>query len=739
MNPMSMLSSSPQVSTVGTMSSPQDPRQPTPHAGGGMPGGMPLAGQSSSPYVNVLSSTTTHVMGNTNMNMNMNNNAAIDPKHAHLIPPGVNMPSSMDPNVLFTSDRAVQLIQKLTPNQMQAALDEYADAMKQKGGKVRNPTAYLVGVIKRYVTVNSKERKSGASSMGEDVTPVVKVTLQKLIDNGFCTQNDLGEKVMSKLKMLSEHDALLAINELSSVPRETIRNFPAYFMGLLNRYMRGDGTPSQHRSKTGGGVTGLNLSSHHNSQNNNKRDRYNEDRYNKGRRGSRRDSDDRYDRDRHSRGRDRSRSIDSYDDDRRYRRRDRDRRSSRRDHSDDSRSPSSDRDYRSSRRSRRDRSHSRSRSRSRSRERYGVGDGANHYGGGNSSNRDHRYNGGGSSRDGRRSGRSRSRSSSPGYNRSSRRDRDHRRGSGSSSRHSSRSNSGPTNAAPHMQPQQMHHQHPPPPMTAMQYPNAPPGALGSIPPPPPPPPRKQALDPRAIAPPAPQQQQQQQHHWQQPQPNLQFQQQSAAAASLAPGYNNLIGSTASAVGVPGYTMANTSQFGTSIGGTPLVATTTHPPTNYISSATSQITGASNALDILGIAEKAASAVQALQQQQQRSTPAPAPPQRTDPRLGFQQQNIGRMSNPPPSISSSRPNMHEEDNVKLEDLSPMIQYSIQNLQATGHLDKSLGVTACRYLKNMTEPTALQDLERFSSCDSNQMRSKEGYLVGVLKKASNGVPF
>jgi len=64
---------------------------------------------------------------------------------------------------------------------------------------------------------------------------------------------------------------------------------------------------------------------------------------------------------------------------------------------------------------------------------------------------------------------------------------------------------------------------------------------------------------------------------------------------------------------------------------------------------------------------------------------------------------------------------------------MIQYSLQNLQATGHLDKQLGGNACRWLKQLSEPTALQSLERFSSCDVSQMRSKEGYLCGILKKA------
>ena len=50
----------------------------------------------------------------------------------------------------------------------------------------------------------------------------------------------MNEKVKSKIRMLSEKDALFAIEELASVERRQIRNFGSYFMGILNRYMRGD-------------------------------------------------------------------------------------------------------------------------------------------------------------------------------------------------------------------------------------------------------------------------------------------------------------------------------------------------------------------------------------------------------------------------------------------------------------------------------------------------------------------
>ncbi len=84
-------------------------------------------------------------------------------------------------------------------------------------------------------------------------------------------------------------------------------------------------------------------------------------------------------------------------------------------------------------------------------------------------------------------------------------------------------------------------------------------------------------------------------------------------------------------------------------------------------------------DILGIAEKAASAVQALNNRQQQLQPQPPPPM---------------TATLPPSLNHydpapvAFPNIQQqsEQPVKITDLTPMIQYSITNLRATGMLDK-----------------------------------------------------
>jgi len=66
--------------------------------------------------------------------------------------------------------------------------------------------------------------------------------MKDLVDDHFCTNEELlhNERILSKIKMLPEHEALSAIEELAGSNRALIRNFGSYFMGILNRYMRGE-------------------------------------------------------------------------------------------------------------------------------------------------------------------------------------------------------------------------------------------------------------------------------------------------------------------------------------------------------------------------------------------------------------------------------------------------------------------------------------------------------------------
>ena len=82
--------------------------------------------------------------------------------------------------------------------------------------------------------------------------------------------------------------------------------------------------------------------------------------------------------------------------------------------------------------------------------------------------------------------------------------------------------------------------------------------------------------------------------------------------------------------------------------------------------------------------------------------------------------------PPPSF--------QQNNVPSEqDLSTLVRYALQNLRTTGHVEQQpLDGKICGMLKRLPEHATLQALETFSSCDVTKMRSKGGYLAGILKK-------
>jgi Heterogeneous nuclear ribonucleoprotein Q acidic domain len=145
------------------------------------------------------------------------------------------IPDSVDESLL--EGRILDSLRQLPPNLCNDALQEYHDAIKQQKN-IRSHGAYLFGVLKRYLSVH--ERAGDEGSMGHQLTPVVQSRLDQLVRDGFCTEDEMNEKVKGKIRMLSEKDALFAIEEFGGVDRGSIRNVGSYFMGILNRYMRGE-------------------------------------------------------------------------------------------------------------------------------------------------------------------------------------------------------------------------------------------------------------------------------------------------------------------------------------------------------------------------------------------------------------------------------------------------------------------------------------------------------------------
>lgn len=116
---------------------------------------------------------------------------------------------------------------------MVEALAEFDSAVKEKGHEIRSLPAYLVGVIKRYRTIQQASRGSGGSGHLSDR---VLARLDQLVSAGYCSQAEIDDKIKNKLAMMTENEGLSAIGELSNIKREDIRSFSSYFMGIMNRY-----------------------------------------------------------------------------------------------------------------------------------------------------------------------------------------------------------------------------------------------------------------------------------------------------------------------------------------------------------------------------------------------------------------------------------------------------------------------------------------------------------------------
>jgi len=167
------------------------------------------------------------------------------------LPDDIVIPASITPSIL--NGRLLESLRSLPSSLITDALSEYDDAVVIKGESIRNHGAYLWGVIKRYMSVQERATSGEGETvlhMGPDLTPAVLQRLERLVSDSFCTEEEMHDKIKSKIRMLSETDALYAIEELASVDRSQIRNFGSYFMGILNRYMRGERTDLTSGKKT---------------------------------------------------------------------------------------------------------------------------------------------------------------------------------------------------------------------------------------------------------------------------------------------------------------------------------------------------------------------------------------------------------------------------------------------------------------------------------------------------------
>jgi len=543
------------------------------------------------------------------------------------LPEGLKCPLSVTDGLL--SDRLRNMLVQLPVSQMNEALMEYDEAVNTKSSIIRNHQAYLHGVLKRYLTVHEKVKEGGAKPMGDVITVRVKDVMDALIDSAYCTEAELhlNARVISKIKMLSEPEALLAFEELSAVKRSQIRNFGSYFMGILNRYMRGEKRYQEVR----------------------RNDYYDRDRYGDGNRRNRRD-DRRFSRSR-SRERDYSRrDVDWEENDRRR---------------DSSYSWSRDEYDRYSF----DRGHRR--------DYYRDHDDYEQY-----DYRDrHEYDRYGADD---RKYRSRTDRSPPrnddSYRRERGRDYDYRRSpspENTSKTKSARYSDSPDHASPTYRKGMNYN---------VESTNRSPQQTRQVYT------RQQSESPSRM------------------QRNEKSHQDSLNQQPVLHGVQQHISQSQQ------HSLGSTPSLGSQYPVRPssYVAPRQHP--QQIFSHQPSLSQQQPNTDLHGLADLAASAVRLLTNQQDHS------------RL---QSELSNHHQPPQSYE--RATNGTGSNMVMEDSLPtMVQYAVKNLQATGHIDGALDQGICNMIKQLPEKTALTALEAFSACDLSRVRSKSGYLGGILRK-------
>jgi len=148
-------------------------------------------------------------MYNKSPNNNSNKNEVYCP------PEGVKMPSSIDPSIL--QGDVTEILKQLPPDRINAAFEQYDYSMTQRGSEIRNPRAYLRGILK--------------GSAGRYGLPS-GVTIPPSISQSMLEDKDL----VDTLKQMSARDINSCFRDFDDQIKkksEIIRNKNAYLLGII--------------------------------------------------------------------------------------------------------------------------------------------------------------------------------------------------------------------------------------------------------------------------------------------------------------------------------------------------------------------------------------------------------------------------------------------------------------------------------------------------------------------------
>ncbi len=163
---------------------------------------------------------------------------------------GVCHPSQFD-------DRAMDILVDLHEADAVRALSEFA-AMEP--GRVRNPSAFWMGLARKYKGQGRRDGAGGPYGGGEGYGTydrgntgygAVDQRIQELISHGQLPPNPLDDRALDALRRLPEQDALSVLAELPEPQR--VRNMSAYVMGLCKKFASGEARSLASRG--GGGYS----------------------------------------------------------------------------------------------------------------------------------------------------------------------------------------------------------------------------------------------------------------------------------------------------------------------------------------------------------------------------------------------------------------------------------------------------------------------------------------------------
>ncbi len=152
---------------------------------------------------------------------------------------GVCHPSQFD-------DRAMDILVDLHEPDAVRALSEFA-AMEP--GRVRNPSAFWMGLARKYKGQARRDPVIGGGYVGNDGYGTyrslgsggygaVDQRVQELISMGALPPNPFDDRALDALRRLPEQDALSVLAELPEPSR--VRNMSAYVMGLCKKFASGE-------------------------------------------------------------------------------------------------------------------------------------------------------------------------------------------------------------------------------------------------------------------------------------------------------------------------------------------------------------------------------------------------------------------------------------------------------------------------------------------------------------------